>query len=231
MQDKNRILIISSVKSVAEALGASFGYGPFSVAIEDYASVVLPRVAKDVPDIVMVHAERSNRRGLELSSDLRVLYKGLIILCMDYEDEQDQVMAYKRGADDVIMLPISQRLLVAKIKAMLRRDQYVRSNARSACLTIGDLRIDASRREAYLKGISLRLTTIQFDLLWYLVQHAGVTVTRDNLCRVLFDAEYNGIDRAIDVYISRIRQKLNDNPRNPAYVKTVRGIGYLFAGS
>jgi len=231
MQEKKSIIMISSKKSVAFTLGAYLEYGPFTIAYEELATESVPRIVKDAPDIVMVHVERSNRMGLGLCAEIRAIHDGLIILCMDYEDEQDQIVAYKNGVDDIIVMPISPRLLIAKLNALLRREKQILGNARSTCITIGDLRVDASRREAFLKDKSLHLTTIQFDLLWYLMRNAGVTVTRDNLCRVLFDTEYNGIDRAIDVYISRIRQKLRDNPRNPAYVKTVRGIGYLFAGN
>ncbi|MEN6474196.1 MAG: response regulator transcription factor [Syntrophaceae bacterium] len=231
MQEKRSIIIISSKKSVAFTLVAYLEFGPFTVAHAELANEVLQRIVREAPDIVMVHAERSNRMGLGLCAEIRALNDGLVILCMDYEDEQDQILAYKTGVDDIIVLPTSPRLLIAKLNARLRREKYIRGNARSACITIGDVRVDASRREAFLNDKSLHLTTIQFDLLWYLMQNAGIPVTRDNLCQVLFDSEYNGIDRAIDVYISRIRQKLRDNPRNPAYVKTVRGVGYLFAGN
>ncbi len=230
MQDKKIILVASPQSSSAFTLGAYLEYGPFAVINEELSASALPRIVSQSPDIVMIHAERLNRADFDLCADLRRYYDGLIILCMDYDDEQDQILAYTMGVDDIVRQTTSPYLLIAKLNAMLRRTAHTRGNARPACITIGDLRIDASRREAFLKEKSLHLTSIQFDLLWYLMQNAGVTVTRDNLCRVLFDAEYNGIDRAIDVYISRIRQKLCDNPRNPAYVKTVRGIGYLFAG-
>jgi len=230
MGDKKIILMAGTAGCSDFTLGADLECGPFTVVYEDLSTAIVPRIKRQSPDVVMIHAKCLHRTDVDLCADLRRHYDGLIIVCMDDDDEQDQLLAYAMGVDDIIRRTISPHLLIARLNAMLRRAAaHTRGNLRSSCITIGDLRIDASRREAFLKDRSLHLTSIQFDLLWYLMQNAGVTVTRDNLCRVLFDVEYNGIDRAIDVYISRIRRKLNDNPRHPAYIKTVRGVGYLFA--
>ena len=100
----------------------------------------------------------------------------------------------------------------------------------AAAVTVGSLTVDASRREALLDGAPLELTTVEFDLLWFLANHAGVVLSRNDIHLHLYKTEYDGFDRSIDVYISRIRKKLGDDPADPKVLKTVRGVGYLFAG-
>ena len=90
--------------------------------------------------------------------------------------------------------------------------------------------INPAKRDAYIDDRPLNLTTIQFDVLWYLVNHPGQVVSRDDLNQLLYNAPYNGIDRSIDVYVSRIRHKIEKNPAHPVYLKTVRGVGYIFTG-
>ncbi len=122
---------------------------------------------------------------------------------------------------------LSPRLLLAHMGALFRRGCSGARGKSQRCITIRDLTVNASRREASLKERLLDLTSTEFDLLWYLARKAGFVVSRDDLYREVFHSEYNGVDRSIDVYISRIRQKLGDDPARPYYLKTVRGEGYL----
>ncbi|HPR56612.1 MAG TPA: response regulator transcription factor [Deltaproteobacteria bacterium] len=183
------------------------------------------------PDLVLLEVSVSDRSGFDRCRDIRHHHDGMLIVIMDHDDDLDKMLALEFGADDVLAMQAFPRFVMARIDASLRGLRRIRHHGRNRCITVGDLKVDASRREAFMKDNPLELTTIQFDLLWYLAENAGVVVTRDNLCRVLFDAEYNGVDRSVDVYISRIRHKMGDDPANPSYLKTVRGVGYLLAGN
>jgi DNA-binding response OmpR family regulator len=142
----------------------------------------------------------------------------------------DELLAFETGADDYIARPFHPPILAARINALLGRAKSHPKRPLMDTVAIGDLVVDSFKREAYLNGGPLRLTTIQFDLLWHLVTHMGTVVSRDELSQVLYHSEYNGIDRSIDIYISKIRQKLGDDASEPVYLKTVRGVGYLFTG-
>jgi len=185
-------------------------------------------ILKNCPSLVIVDIVFHDGAGFDVCRTLRSRYDGLILVLSDSDDETDQVLAFESGADDVAVKPVSARLLLARIGALFRRSHNARvPEPRS--ITVGKLRVNASRCEAFINNSPLALTTLQFDMLWLLMKNAGAVVTRDDICRALFDKEYNGVDRSIDVYISRLRHKIGDDPANPYYLKTVRGEGYLFA--
>jgi len=121
-------------------------------------------------------------------------------------------------------------LLTARICAHLKRGRSRVDNANDRQIRVGDLVVDSTRREVSLSGRPIDLTTMQFELLWYLAKRSGRVVARQELYEALYREKYNGFDRSVDVYISRIRHQLGDNAENPHYVKTVRGVGYLFVG-
>jgi DNA-binding response OmpR family regulator len=160
--------------------------------------------------------------------ELRAACDVLLLVFMDSENDLGQAMAYELGADDVVPKPYPERLLNARLRSHLRRGRGGWAGRPQRSISIGDLTVHAGRREVLLKGRPLELTTLMFDLLLFLVRNAGSVVTRDDLCRSVFAAQYNGVDRSIDVYISRLRSKIEDNPARPSYLKTVRGEGYLF---
>ena len=115
----------------------------------------------------------------------------------------------------------------ANVKALLRR--FAPAKPPSA-VTFGKLIVDANRRDVFVAGRAVQLSTIEFQLVWYLAQSPGCVVTRDEISLELYHTAYNGYDRNIDLYVSRIRQKIGDDPTAPRYLKTVRGVGYQFVG-
>jgi DNA-binding response OmpR family regulator len=178
------------------------------------------------PDLVIFDLPAFNSFTFDALRELRFACCGILIALMDWENDLGQTMAFDLGVDDVVSKPYSERLLHARLRSNLRKGRP--GALRQQCITINDLTVHAGRREAILKGEPLELTTLLFDLLWFLVRNAGSVVTRGDLGRHVFDARYKGVDRSIDVYISRLRQKLEDDPARPSYLKTVRGEGYLF---
>ena len=186
------------------------------------------RIVKNGSSLVIVDIAFNDGAGFDVCRALRSRYHGLILVLLDSDDEMDQILAFESGADDVAIKPVSARLMMARIGALFRRSHHARVHEPRS-ITVGKLRVNVSGREAFINNSPLALTTLQFDMLWFLMKNAGTVVTRDDICRALFDKEYNGVDRSIDVYISRLRQKIGDDPSNPFYLKTVRGEGYLFA--
>jgi len=152
------------------------------------------------------------------------------------DEDLDQILGLELGADDYIAKPVQPRLLLARIKALLRRWPTAGSGGESspetestAELAFGSFRISQATRSAHLGDDPIDLTTAEFDLLWLLAHHAGSILSRDDLLQQLRGIGFDGLDRSIDARISRLRRKLGDDPENPTRIKTVRGKGYLFS--
>lgn len=182
------------------------------------------------PDLVVLDIMLPGMDGFQVCRQVRPAYRGPILILTARDDDLDQILGLELGADDYVTKPVKPRVLLARIRALLRRAQPVAGGTRPARIALGPIIVDASRREATIGGRNLNLTTVEFDLLWYLVERAGQVVSRQELYQAIYNYDYDGLDRSIDVYISRLRQKLGDDPASPHYLKTVRGVGYLMAG-
>ncbi|MGB0867684.1 MAG: winged helix-turn-helix domain-containing protein, partial [Granulosicoccaceae bacterium] len=141
-------------------------------------------------------------------------------------EESDEVLGFEKGADDYLAKPVRPRVLLARIQALLRRGQ---TTINDHSVLIGGLRIDPDSRSVSLDDESVELSANEYDLLWLLASSAGEILPRSQLMEQLCGYDYDGFNRAIDVRISRLRKKLNDNPGRPFRIKTVRGKGYLLA--
>lgn len=190
---------------------------------------VYSRILDITPCLVVLDLALPGINGFDACKQIRSIFDGYLLLLSAEDSELEQIIALEMGADDFLFKPTPIRLLFARIRALLRRIDRIKKNKITKSISVGDLTVNAARREAYLNDKLLDLTTIQFDLLWFLISNAGNILSRDDICREVRNTNYNGIDRSIDVYISRLRQKLGDDPSNPFYLKTVRGTGYLFA--
>lgn len=182
------------------------------------------------PDLVVLDIMLPGMDGFEVCRRIRPAYAGPVLILTARNEDLDQILGLELGADDFVVKPVKPRVLLARIRALLRRAQAASERAEASRIAVGGLVVDAGRREASAAHGAIALTTIEFDLLWYLAQRAGQTVSRQDLYQQIFHYDYDGIDRSIDVYISRLRQKLGDDPASPHYIKTVRGVGYLLAG-
>lgn len=191
-------------------------------------SELLLGLEKQPPSFILLDCPEQGIRELTLCQEIRTLYAGPLALLVHQSNVQFSILALDLGADVALLLPDGIPLLAANIKALLRRFTHFSS---APHLTFGNLLIDAGKRDAFLSGIPVNLSTIEFQLLWFMAQNLGVAVSREEIHHELYDANYNGYDRNIDLYISRIRQKIGDDPATPKYVKTVRGIGYQFVST
>ena len=182
------------------------------------------------PDLVVLDIMLPGMDGFQVCRQVRPSYAGPILILTARDDDLDEILGLELGADDYVTKPVKPRVLLARIRALLRRIQPSVEEPKVSRVTLGDLTVDTSRREATLRDQAIALTTVEFDLLWYLVKHAGQVVNRQDLYQAIYNLDYDGLDRSIDVYISRLRQKLDDDPAVPHYIKTVRGVGYLLVG-
>jgi two-component system, OmpR family, response regulator RstA len=181
------------------------------------------------PDLVILDIMLPGKDGFEVCRCVRPEFEGPILILTARDDDLDQILGLELGADDFLTKPVRPRVLLARVRALLRRMERVGGGGQGV-LALGELTIDAGRREARLSEELISLTTIEFDLLWVLAGQAGRVVSREELYRALYQTEYDGLDRSIDVYVSRLRKKLKDDPAEPHILKTVRGSGYLLAG-
>ncbi len=183
---------------------------------------------KKEADLLILDFDMAAPESLTALIKIREAFKGPLIVLSERPDEIFHILALDLGADDFMGGEVSRTLLVARIKALLRMAGSGRNGAASA-VSLGTLVIDAGRREVSLDGHYISFTSVEFDLLHYLGRNAGSVVSREDLYRDILNKEYNGINRTVDMYISRLRKKLGDDNGVPRMLKTVRGTGYLMS--
>lgn len=225
-----RILLVEDDERLAGLTAEYLTRNDFEVAIEGRGDIAERRIIAEQPDLVILDIMLPGKDGFEVCRAVRPAYRGVILILTARDEDFDQIFGLEMGADDYIAKPVQPRVLLARIKALLRRLPGNGDTGSSAEeKTFGQFRISQATRSAFLSGHSIDLTTAEFDLLWLLANHAGSVLSRDDLLQDLRGIGFDGLDRSIDARISRLRRKLNDDPDNPIRIKTVRGKGYLFS--
>jgi DNA-binding response OmpR family regulator len=185
-------------------------------------------VLRERPDVVLLDLMLPEIDGLEICRQLRARVDTPIIMVTARGEEIDRVIGLEGGADDYVAKPFSSRELLARIRAQTRRARGD-VGPPSTQLVVGPLAIDPDSRRVLLDGQELELTTYEFDLLRVFAGRPGRVLTREQLVDFVRGSPDEAFDRSIDVHVSHLRRKLGDNPRSPRIIKTVRGVGYLFA--
>lgn len=233
-QDENwRILIVEDDERLAALTKDYLESNGLSVSIEGDGSRAIERIKSEQPDLVVLDLMLPGEDGLAVCRIVRPHYKGPILMLTARTEDLDQVLGLEMGADDYVAKPVRPRVLLARIRALLRRvrEEVVVDAEETSTdnrLSFGNLVVDNAMREAWLDGKGIELTSAEFDLLWLLCSSAGRVLTREEIFHQLRGIEYDGQDRSIDVRVSRIRPKVGDDPMNPRRIKTVRSKGYLF---
>lgn len=179
-------------------------------------------------DVVLLDLMLPGRSGLEICRELRTRSDVPVIILTARGEEADRVLGLELGADDYLAKPFSPRELLARIRAQVRRARG-QVGPSSRTIEVGPLRIDPSAHAATLAGRELELTGYEFTLLRVLAERAGRVLSREQLLDLARGNAEEAFDRSIDVHVSRLRQKLGDDARHPRWLKTVRGVGYLFS--
>jgi two-component system response regulator RstA len=229
-----RILIVEDDERLAELTREYLESNGLEVSVENHGGRAVERIRNEQPDLVVLDLMLPGEDGLSICRRVRPHYARPIIMLTARTDDLDQVLGLEMGADDYIGKPVKPRVLLARIRAMLRRvtdpgqGNGEEGGEEPSRLQFNDLVVDRSMREAWLNDESIDLTSAEFDLLWLLSSNAGRVLSREEIFTALRGIEYDGQDRSIDVRVSRIRPKIGDDPIHPRRIKTVRSKGYLF---
>ncbi|MFT4702524.1 MAG: DNA-binding response OmpR family regulator [Bradymonadia bacterium] len=221
------ILLIEDDEELAELTARCLRRDGFVVEHQATGDGGLEAALSSPPDLVLLDVMLPGLDGFGVLRALRPRFDGPILMLTARDDDIDEVVGLELGADDYLTKPVRPRVLVARVRAALRRAQ--RSPEPIDAIILGDLAVAPRSREVTLRDQPITLTTAEFDVLLLLAQRAGTVVSRDDIYREVLGSEYDGLDRAADVYVSRLRSKLGDDPRAPRRLKTVRGAGYLLA--
>lgn len=229
-----RILIVEDDTRLASLTKEYLEGNGFQISVESDGSSAAERIANEQPDLVILDVMLPGEDGLSICRKVKMNNDVPILMLTARTDDMDQVLGLEMGADDYVAKPVRPRVLLARIRALLRRaesqpqGQQDANEPEASRIEFGDLVIDSAMREAWLAGESIDLTSAEFDLLWLLASNAGRVLTREEIFTALRGIEYDGQDRSIDVRVSRIRPKVGDDPMHPRRIKTVRSKGYLF---
>lgn len=220
------VLLAEDDSRLANLVKDYLGNHGFNVVIESAGPSVVRKVKDLNPDIVILDIMLPGKDGLSICKELRPAYPGPILMLTARNADMDQVLGLEYGADDYVIKPAEPRVLLARIRALLRRYQYVEEETQDV-LELGRLRIEHDSRNVSLDGRSVALSSHEFDLLFALAKQAGRVLSREFLFTTVYDRPYDGLDRTIDVRVSQLRKKLGDTAAQAERIKTVWGKGYL----
>src|SRR6267378_2203459 len=168
--------------------------------------------------------------GFEVLRRVRAISRLPVLLLTARGEEVDRIVGLEIGADDYLPKPFNPRELVARIRAVLRRTKPAGpADAAPEILSVGDVELDPATRNVYLSGAPVDLTSVEFNLLEVLLREAGRVVTRERLVNAVLSRKFMPFDRSIDMHVSKVRRKLGDSEEDGDHIKTIRGVGYMFA--
>ncbi len=229
---EQHIAIVEDDKRLAELIGDFFQQNNFKVSLISRGDSALDKLPALSPNIIVLDLMLPGVDGLEVCRQLRTWFQGPILMLTAKSSAFDQVVGLEIGADDYVIKPVDPHVLMARVRALLRRVSSATSEQldtnRENVLHFGLLEIDPSAQKVSLNKKDVNLTTREFQLLWVLAKSAGHIVSRDEIFARTRGLDYDGIDRTVDVRISKLRKKLGDDSEQPYRIKTIWGKGYLF---
>jgi two-component system response regulator RegX3 len=228
---KRTVLLVEDEESITAPLSEALAREGFEPVIAGTAAEALELASERSPDLILLDLMLPDGSGLDVCRELRSRSAVPIIMVTARGEELDRVVGLEVGADDYVVKPFSAREVIARIRAVLRRTATAAAPPPAEVVELGDLRVDGARRSASLAGEPLELSRKEFDLLRLLVESAGAVVTRERLIDEVWDTNWFGSTKTLDVHVSALRKKLGDDPTTPRYIHTVRGVGFRFAGA
>lgn len=227
-----KILVVDDEQSISTLLQYNLEQAGFSVSSAFDGEEGLQSCIKEEPDLLVLDLMLPKMDGIEVCKELRQRKIMVPILMLTAKDDEfDKVLGLELGADDYMTKPFSPREVVARVKAILRRSQSQveadeKDPTESDQVMIGNLKVLPEHYEAYYGNERLDLTPKEFELLLYLAKHKGRVLTRDQLLSAVWNYDFAGDTRIVDVHISHLREKIEPNTKKPLYIKTIRGLGY-----
>ncbi len=235
-----KILVVEDELALQETLAYNLKRQGYEVETVGDGKAALDLARKNKPDLILLDLMLPGIDGFEVCRTLRQDMNTPVLILTARDDEIDRIVGLEMGADDYMTKPFSMRELLARVKAMLRRVRMIREESEtkmpsgtspsSTIFTFGNLIIDLSRREVKVDNSVLILKPKEFDLLHFLIQHRGQVLSREHILEKVWDWNFIGDSRTVDVHIRWLREKIEPDPGNPQRIITVRGVGYRFEG-
>jgi DNA-binding response OmpR family regulator len=230
-EDRPRVLFVEDERSILEPFSRALAREGFEPIPARTVKEALERAAETPPDVVLLDVMLPDGDGRDVLRELRKTSDVPVIMLTARGTETDRVVGLELGADDYVVKPFSGAEVIARLRAVLRRTrqpQPAPAAPPAAPVQIGPLEIDTAARRAHLDNRELQLSRKEFDLLAELVAHAGEVVKREDLMSRVWDENWFGSTKTLDVHIRWLRQKLGDEPSDPRFIHTVRGVGFRF---
>ncbi|ASD66670.1 response regulator [Pseudoalteromonas piscicida] len=233
MEQYGTILLVEDDTSLAQWVAEYLDNQGYKTHCCYRGDEVIERVKSLDPDLVLLDLMLPGKDGISVCRDLRQFYNKPVIMLTAKDEEMDEVIGLEVGASDYVIKPVRPRALLARIKANVRAAQEKPQDHHAANheLVVGHLCIDTQARKVSVSGQEVIVSSAEYLLLQFLASHAGEVVSRDAVFKATKGREYDGLDRSVDVLISALRKKFNDDPQNPEKIKTVWGKGYLLVPS
>jgi two-component system response regulator VicR len=224
-----KILVVDDEKPISDIVKFNLTKEGYEVITAYDGEEALEKVKEETPDLILLDLMLPKIDGLEVAREVRKNYDMPIIMVTAKDSEIDKVLGLELGADDYVTKPFSNRELVARVKANLRRQATSESKQDDGAhgdLVIGELTIHPDAYIVSKYGSNIELTHREFELLHYLAKHIGQVMTREHLLSTVWGYDYFGDVRTVDVTVRRLREKIEDQPSRPTYLVTRRGVGY-----
>lgn len=228
----SKILLVDDDKSIValiETVLHKEGYSNISKAYTGQEAVI--KAKENLPDLIVLDIMLPDLDGYEICKQIRENSMVPIIFLSAKSDESDKLISYALGGDEYITKPFSPKELLAKISAMLKRQSYYENkNDSDKVYSFGCFSLDYEKRMLFMAGEEVVLTAKEYLLLEYMIINRNITLSKDNLLNHVWNMDYQGYDNTVTVHIHNLREKIEKDPSNPQYIKTVKGRGYIFVG-
>ena len=227
-----RILVVEDEEPIADILRFQLEKGGYEVDVAADGESAVACAESRQPDLILLDLMLPKKDGFEVCKEVRQFSNVPIIMLTARDAELDKVLGLELGADDYVTKPFSARELLARVKANLRRHGALAADdgeaAKREAIQSGELLIDTQMVQVWRGDAEIALTRREFELLLYLARHPGVVYSREQLLQDVWGYDYFGDERTVDVTVRRLREKLEEDPGNPVYILTRRGVGYFF---
>ncbi len=222
------ILVVDDEPNIVEVLTMNLELEGYQVSCASNGYEALQRLTEDLPDLIILDVMMPEMDGFETLKEIRETSTVPVIMLTVKGEETDKVKGLNLGADDYITKPFSPRELVSRLKAVLRRVEMPSPAPKTEIQIDDNLSIDFSRRRIMVGGKEVHLRPTEYRLLYHLVSNAGYVLTHEMLLRKVWGYEYRNEDQYLWLYITYLRQKIEENPKHPKYILGERGVGYRF---
>jgi len=223
-----RILVVDDDENLRRLIAAYLESEGYEVKEAADGHSALTSVEAEEPQLVVLDLMLPGINGLDVARRIRAKRTTPILMLTARGSEDDVLQGFAAGADDYLVKPFSPKVLVARVKAVLRRSGAEIEDEAGGLLSLGGISLDSKAREVRVEGREIELTSTEFELLRVLAEHPGWVYSREDLLESVWGYSYLGDSRLVDVHIANLRKKIGDDPADPQFIRTVRGVGYKF---